>query len=572
MIGATLVACLYAGLFGAAAIGKAIDSDGWSSLAAAVARRRSTAAALRVGLPVAEALVALLLLAAPRAGLLAAAGLLALLGAGVLAVAPRLGGTPCSCFGAMKAAPVGRGLALRNLALAGGAAAVAPAAAMAPAGSGYIVVAAAGCAVPVLAARFRRGNRQAPTPGLRLGLPGEPRLVVVLAPGCGPCGRLAPAVRSLDLPGVRVEAAVAATGDAEERRSLIDALGPRARADLADLVDDWRIPGTPFGVRLDAEGVVTAAGPVLDDEDLRALADGMLAEWTVAPMRGRSRREVLLGATGVAAAAFLAPVAQTFAAVRSAVPAQRNTPDFDIDDNPKNRFTGTCDGFADLIEKRGVIGADGDAKKKAGGYTDAAGFESASTISADVCRREERVQKTWRGFCPCDGEQYTNETQCNVDCPEGLACFGEQCQTTFRQVCIDAIVDICVAQPKITISVLRWKPTGRGAGPKCKAMAKRMETRTGLHEQHHAQDVRDAVDETNALFSNRTIRKCAEEESQARALINAEIAKLVDQAKQEAYRRDTQKSADFHRTSEGAHGRLDCRECEPAKRKKRRKR
>jgi hypothetical protein len=367
-------------------------------------------------------------------------------------------------------------------------------------------------------------------------------------------------------------AAVAATEDTAERRSLLEALGTRGRPDLAHLVEEWRIPGTPFGVRLDAAGVVLAAGPVLDGEDLRALADGELTHRVAAPMRSRSRREVLLGAAGVATAAILAPVAQTFAAVRSAVPAQRDSPDFNIDDNPKNEFTGSCNDFADLIENRGVIGADGKAKKKAGGYTDAAGFDNASTIAADVCKREERVQKEWKGFCPCDGEQFTNETQCNVDCPSGLACFAEQCQTTFRRVCIDAIVDICVAQPAVTISVLRWKPTGRGAGPKCKAMAQRMQTKTGLHEQHHAQDVRDAVDETNALFSNRTIRKCAEEEAQARALINAEIAKLVDQAKQEAYRRDTDKSAAFHNTSEGRHGQLDCRECDPAKRKKRRKR
>jgi len=518
-----------------------------------------------------EALGACLLLAAPRAGLVAAAGLMALLAAGVFAVAGRLDGQPCSCFGALKAAPVGRRLAFRNLALAAGAAAVAPAADLAPAGAGYVAVAAAGCAVPVLAGWFRGTRRQAPTPGARLGKPGVPRLVVVLAPGCGPCGRVAPAVRSLEVPGVQVEAVLAATGDEAERRSLLEVLGPRARPDLADLVEAWRIPGTPYGVRLDGAGVVTAAGPVLSSEDLRALADGSQAERVVTRARSHSRREVLVGATGVAAAAFLAPVAQTVAAVRSILPAQRKSPDVDFDDNPKNDFKGTCGDFADLIENRGVIGADGDAKKNAGGYTDAAGFEKASTIAADVCRREERVQTRWEGICPCDGKHYTNETLCNVDCPEGLACFGEQCQELFREVCIDAIVDICVAQPKVTISVLRWTPSGRGAGPKCKAMAQRLERGVGLHEQHHAQDVRDAVDETNALFSNRTIRKCAATEADARKAIDAEVAKLVNQAKQDAFNRDSDKSEAFHKTSEGKHGQLDCRACEPAKRRRKKR-
>ena len=63
--------------------------------------------------------------------------------------------------------------------------------------------------------------------------------------------------------------------------------------------------------------------------------------------------------------------------------------------------------------------------------------------------------------------------------------------------------------------------------------------------------MRDAVDETNALFSNRTIRKCALDEAAARAAINAEIAKLVEQAKQEAYKRDTDKDRRLPRDLRG---------------------
>jgi hypothetical protein len=437
---------------------------------------------------------------------------------------------------------------------------------MAPAGAGFVALALTLSALPALGAWVRRTRRRAPAVGARLGGPGTPRLVVVLAPGCGPCHRLAPAIRALDVPGLEVVAAVAATGDDPDREALLGELAPRGRPDLATLVDAWRIPGTPFGVRLDADGVVTAAGPVTDAGQLR-----LLAEAASAPVVHRSRRQLLAAAAGVAGAAVVAPIAESVAAIRTALPAGRTTPDFDIDDNPRNSFTGTCDKFGDLVERRGVIGADGDAKKNAGGYTYAAGFDSASTIDANVCRREERVQKEWKGYCPCDGRQYTNETICHVDCPSGLACFGQQCQETFRRVCIDAIVDICVSQPAITISVLRWTPRGPGVGAKCRAMAQRYQRQTGLHEQHHAQDVRDAVDETNALFSNKTIRKCATEEAAARAAINAEIAKLVEQAKQEAYRRDSDKSAAFHNTSEGRHGIVDCRVCEPVKRKRRRR-
>jgi hypothetical protein len=568
MTGLTLAASLYAGLFGAAAIGKGTDFAAWSSLAAAAAPGRRSAGLLGVGLPVAEVLVACLLLAAPRAGLVAAAGLLVLLGAGVLAVAGRLEGRRCSCFGAAHDSRLGRGLALRNLALAGGAAIIAPVAPMAPAGAGFVALALSLSALPVVLIWVRRSRRQAPTVGVRLANPGAPRLVVVLAPGCGPCHRLAPAVRTLDVPGLEVLAAVVETGDDPERRSLLGVLAARARPDLAALVDAWRIPGTPFGVRLDGEGVVTAAGPVLDAGDLRMLAETA----TVPPVRHRSRRQVLVAAAGVAGAALVAPIAQGVAAIRTALPAGLTSPDVNFDDNPRNSFTGTCNRFGDLIKRRGVIKADGEARPEAGGYTHAAGFDSASTIDANVCRREERVHKEWKGYCPCDGQQYTNETLCHVECPSGLLCSHQQCQETFRLVCIDAIVGICVSQPAITISILHWRPRGPGAGPKCRAMAQRVEKSVAVHELHHAQDVRDAVDETNALFWTKPIRKCALEEADARAAIDAEIPKLIEQAKQEAYRLDTAKDNEFHGRSEGRHAQLDCRICDPAKRKRGRKR
>jgi len=558
------VASLYAALFGAAAIGKVGSPGGWSALASAAARRRSTALALTVGLPLAEAGAACLLLIAPRAGLIAAAGLLALLGAGVLALQGRVDGRQCSCFGALHSTQLGRGLAIRNFGLAAVAAVLAPAAGMTAAGLPYIALAAACAVLPLLAAPLVNRRRRAPAAGDRLARPGAERLVVVLAPGCGPCHQLATALGEFEPDGVEVLAAVAATGDEKERESILEALGTAARPGLAGIVEDWRIPGTPFGIRLNSAGVVMAAHPVFDADGLRELCNGIPAP---APQQGRSRREVLRTAAGAAAAPLLAPLVRV--ATAGAAVASQLTPDVDFDDNPKNEFTGSCNKFGDLIENRGVIGADGQAKKNAGGYTHAAGFESASSIQADVCKREERVTEEWKGYCPCDGKEYTDESDCKVECPKGLACFGVQCQETFRRVCIDALVDICVAQPKITISVLRWTPKGPGAGPKCKAMAARQQKSTGVHEMHHAQDVRDAVDETNALFSNRTIRKCGLTEAAARAAINAEIAKLVDQAKQEAYKRDGDKSADFHKTSDGRHGQIDCRLCEPAKKKRR---
>ena len=388
MLGATLVASLYAGA-------PEPRRSGGNRLGCVVLAGRQHVSQApggghnsRVGLPLAEALVACLLLAAPRRAGCRRRAAGAARRQAVLAVAGRLGEAACSCFGALHAAPVGQGLALRNFALAGGAAAVAPAAQMAPASAGFVAVAAAGCAAPVLAGWLRRTSRRPPAPGARLGQPGAAQLVVVLSPGCRP----APSARPRG-PSARRDGARSCRGRHRERRRLGAQLasrgaggtrptrpgGPRRRMEIS---------GTPFGVHLDTGGVVTATRPVLDSEDLSALAST-----AAAPVLHRSARR-FWPAQPPGGRRDLRPGRANVRGVRrgragQADPRQRRR-------KPRQRVHRHLQRLRRPDRDRGVLGADGKAKAEAGGYTHAAGFDSADTIQADVCCRADRVRGSGR--------------------------------------------------------------------------------------------------------------------------------------------------------------------------------
>jgi hypothetical protein len=101
--------------------------DAWQAWSASVAEWFPAVLlvrAVRVAVPLIEALTAALLLWAPAVGLLVAAALLGGFGAGVLRLRQRAEGKDCGCFGTLLPGRIGRGLAARNL-LLGAAAAIA---------------------------------------------------------------------------------------------------------------------------------------------------------------------------------------------------------------------------------------------------------------------------------------------------------------------------------------------------------------------------------------------------------------------------------------------------------------
>lgn len=120
-----VAAASFAGLFFAAALGKLDSWRAWNELVAAISSRRLVKASMRLGIPAAEAGIAVVLVAAPSVGLGAAAVLLGILAAGVLIVSVRHAGRPCACFGAIMPSEIKRSLAARNgglAVIAGGAA------------------------------------------------------------------------------------------------------------------------------------------------------------------------------------------------------------------------------------------------------------------------------------------------------------------------------------------------------------------------------------------------------------------------------------------------------------------
>lgn len=109
-------------------------------------------------------------------------------------------------------------------------------------------------------------------PGLNHGRPG---LVIFLAPGCGLCKPLLPAIEALHRSYRQDIDVVAAVIGAEgaQIQAYANEVGVIARADLAHLESDWKIPGTPFVVAIDRESRTYASGAVNSLDQLDTLAD-----------------------------------------------------------------------------------------------------------------------------------------------------------------------------------------------------------------------------------------------------------------------------------------------------------
>jgi hypothetical protein len=132
-------------IFVGSVLGKLDGWNRWSSLTSALPLPRHGSSAVRILLPLVEAVVAVVLIVDPAAGLAASALLLAVFAVAVVIFARRIGPAECGCFGALTPTKLGNGLAVRNALLA--------------------IVAAVGVAVALGAERPRP-----PLPALVLGL------------------------------------------------------------------------------------------------------------------------------------------------------------------------------------------------------------------------------------------------------------------------------------------------------------------------------------------------------------------------------------------------------------------
>jgi thiol-disulfide isomerase/thioredoxin len=107
----------------------------------------------------------------------------------------------------------------------------------------------------------------------------RPLLVVFVSPDCTQCRALVPGFERLASAYRNQLQLIAVVSNADEaaRREYAEAVGPLARADLADLYDEWNVPGTPFAVALDSERRVRGSAIVNTLDQLETVAVAALA-------------------------------------------------------------------------------------------------------------------------------------------------------------------------------------------------------------------------------------------------------------------------------------------------------
>lgn len=107
---------------------------------------------------------------------------------------------------------------------------------------------------------------------------GKPKVVVFIDTGCNICKPLLTAIPTVRREYPEAEFVAIVSGDDDvHRASYARQLGDAARLDLAKLLKTWNVPGTPFGVAIDAAGVVSGSGVVNSLDQLEALTEALLS-------------------------------------------------------------------------------------------------------------------------------------------------------------------------------------------------------------------------------------------------------------------------------------------------------
>jgi hypothetical protein len=559
---ARLVAASLAAMFLVSGTIKVVGRDGPRTWGAVIQTLLGNRLGRVVGklLPLAELTVAATLVLAPATGLRLASAMLAVLAGGVLAAARSpLRGTKCTCLGALSRARIGLRLALRNLGLALAAFAASFAAPLpGPLGVGALLIGLGVFLLSSLAPRVQGlGRVRVGSRVYGIELDGERgALIVVLSPGCPPCEGLAPELArfAADRPRLALTVAIG-PGAPSERERLATAVGAPARLDLERALNRWTVPATPWAIAALGDGRVAASAPVPTPDALASVV-ASLGE----PPTRHSRRAALRAA---AVASVAVP------AVRSAVAYARVLKQSPIavaagityDHSPQNDFHGTCDKFGDRLQTGGGVYVPGySGGKDANGYTKVTGIDDGGKPPASVVNRRDKVTITQKGYCPCDHSYYDSFTQCTIECPNGLGCFGIQCQPGPSVVCIDTTYGVKLDPPDITIYQLLWTPPKHSLRG-CKQMAAAINANTAAHEARHAQNAINAFNQVNQRYAHKRAHACAPTKGQALAEINAQIADEIRAAQDEAATVLDAADQAFHLSPAGQHGVLDCRKC-----------
>lgn len=107
---------------------------------------------------------------------------------------------------------------------------------------------------------------------LVLGGDGSPQLLLFVSPGCDVCRQVLPSVNAAARQG-DLEAVVVTDAGEEESAAYARKLRSVPVAASLEAVEAFGVPGTPYVVVLDADGVVRAKGTVNNMEQMEGLVD-----------------------------------------------------------------------------------------------------------------------------------------------------------------------------------------------------------------------------------------------------------------------------------------------------------
>jgi hypothetical protein len=560
-----------AAMFTLAAVGKGTSFSPWLALASALVPGARRARVFAVMVPLAELAIAAAVVGRPSLGLPAAAGALGLFAVGVALASRRLRGAPCNCFGAALPGTIGPRLAARNAGLAilcAGLAAWVNASAASPSVSRTLLSAAVIGGTLWAVARIRTG-RSVPRVGSRAridGLPlGRSAVVVMLAPGCGACEAL-----SHELTGVgedmRVDTVipVIASGPPDARRAMAERIGPTARLDLNELFERWRITTVPFAIAIGRAGTVLASAPASPD-GLDRLADALTAGRPHTLDRRRFVADAARAATGLLAAAGGLSVLTTSAwGARRRRARQAGTSCLE-----SNVVRGTCSEFGDYVNNCGLWYdryGNGRFQHSSGtlGYTHV-WPDGPSDVKVSSTLLVEREYDDITATCPCPSRSKVYrgpgaDTQCNAECPSGLACFGYQCKVQTK-VCVMQRYRFTVGTPDLKITRLQWVPP-KASFKKCQQLAAQQNQDTLAHEMHHQSDARSVINDENQKYQSWELTGCGPDERSARASLADQRDNLIRKIQSEAFRAEQERVAEYHEAvGQGSTIALDCRIC-----------
>jgi methylamine dehydrogenase accessory protein MauD len=106
-----------------------------------------------------------------------------------------------------------------------------------------------------------------------VGGPGEAQLLMFVSPGCMVCEQVLPSVNVVARSGSLTPYVLTDVDDHETRRTFEAKRLPAAVASAPEVARSYGIPGTPYIVVLDRNGIVSAKGTVNNLEQMEGLVD-----------------------------------------------------------------------------------------------------------------------------------------------------------------------------------------------------------------------------------------------------------------------------------------------------------